>query len=204
MKIYFLRHEDRYPTISFFTPLNHNGKTNAIKLVKDLEKIKITKVYSSPYLRTLQTIEPFINSNKISVNLENSLRETNILNGIPEKEKSMELPIELYKQFSINKDYKSYLKIEDVMYPETMDVVKSRFNKFLKHLIEKYHKTNERILLVSHSGIIEGLIRKMEKKEDLKILKKIKPYHYPLGKITLIVDEKRLVFKEENWSLEKI
>ena len=202
MRIYFLRHEDRYKSISFFTPLNSNGKRNALKLAYNLSSLRITKIYSSPFLRTLQTIEPFIKKSKLKVNLENSLRETNIVRGIPEKESRMRLPEDLYKQFNINNSYNSFLELKDVTYPEEKSYVKKRFNNFLKYLIKKYNKSNENILLVSHSGLIEDYIRKLEsKKGDFSILKKIRPYNYPLGKITMIVEENKLVFQPINWKI---
>lgn len=199
MKIYFLRHEDRYPTIAFFSPLSIKGKQNAIKLVKDLERLKITKIFSSPFLRVLQTIEPYLNNNDIKVNLENSVRETNIIKGISELESRFELPEELYKQFKINEQYESFLKIEDVVYPEPVNNVKKRFFDFLKHLIETYHKTDENILIASHAGVIEQFIRKMQHKPGLTYLKKQPPFTYPLGKVTKIVEEKKLVFEKENY-----
>lgn len=203
MRIYFLRHEDRYKSISFFTPLNLNGKKNSLKLNYDLNSLKITKIFSSPFLRTLQTIEPFIKKSKLKVNLENSLRETNIISGIAEKESKMTLPEELYKQFNIDKSYKSFLKSNEIVYPEGKINVKKRFNNFLKNLIKKYNKSNENILLVSHAGLIEEYIRKLEsKKGDFLVLKKIRPYSYPLGKITMIVSENRLVFQPTNWNLK--
>lgn len=203
MRIYFLRHEDRYKSISFFTPLNLNGKKNSLKLNYDLNSLKITKIFSSPFLRTLQTIEPFIKKSKLKVNLENSLRETNIISGIAEKESKMTLPEELYKQFNIDKSYNSFLKSNEIVYPEGKINVKKRFNNFLKNLIKKYNKSDENILLVSHAGLIEEYIRKLEsKKGDFLVLKKIRPYSYPLGKITMIVNENRLVFQPTNWNLK--
>ena len=203
MRIYFLRHEDRYKSISFFTPLNLNGKKNSLKLNYDLNSLKITKIFSSPFLRTLQTIEPFIKKSKLKVNLENSLRETNIISGIAVKESKMTLPEELYKQFNIDKSYNSFLKSNEIVYPEGKINVKKRFNNFLKNLIKKYNKSDENILLVSHAGLIEEYIRKLEsKKGDFLVLKKIRPYSYPLGKITMIVNENRLVFQPINWNLK--
>ena len=202
MKIYFLRHEDRYKSTTFFTPLTFKGKKNAIKLANRLSSLKITKVYSSPFLRTLQTIEPFIKKSKLKVNLEHSLREINLINHIPKKESKMTLPEELDKQFNINNNYKSFLKTKDLIYPEEESFLKKRFNNFLKHLIQEYNKTDEKILIVSHAGLIEGFIRKLQSKnENFSYLKKIRPYNYPLGKISMIVEDNKLVFKPENWEI---
>ena len=58
MKIYLLRHEDRTMDLTFFSPLTKNGLENSNELVKYLEREKINTIYSSPYIRTLQTIYP--------------------------------------------------------------------------------------------------------------------------------------------------
>ena len=200
MKIYFLRHEDRYESISFFTPLTIMGKYNAIKLAKTIKSLNITEIYSSPFIRVLQTIEPFLMESNIKVNIENSLREINLLKGIPEKESKINLPEELYKQFKINKDYKSKLETDNIMYPETHDNVKNRFLNFLREIINKNHKTDNNILLCSHAGIVMELINKLKKNDEYKLLKKIKSY--PTGKITEIVDSKTLIFNPINWKIE--
>ncbi|ADO67158.1 putative phosphoglycerate mutase [Cafeteria roenbergensis virus] len=204
MKIYFLRHENRYMITSFFTPLTEKGKQNSVKLINTLKTLDITTIYSSPLLRTLQTIEPFVKNLKKKINLENSIREINNINILTKKESIFDLPKEFFKKFNINSSYKSFLKSEEIIYPEEISNLKRRFNNFLKYLIKKYHKTNENILIVSHAGIIEGFIRKLEKKKEFNLLQKIKPYNYPLGKITQIVNKNKLVFQPINWILKKI
>jgi len=199
MKIYFLRHEERYKSITFFTPLNKKGKTNALKLGKELKSLNITKIYSSPFLRTLQTIEPFLKLTDVKVNLENSIRETNVYKVIPEFEKNIVLPEELYKQFNINSEYESYLKREEIKYPEKNKDISERFNNFLLELIKRYSNTEESILLVSHAGLINNFLLKIRKKNPL--VSKIKTNCYPAGKISLIVKDKELVFEPINWKI---
>ena len=58
MKIYILRHEDRTMDLTFFSPLTKNGLEKSVKLIDHLEKERINVIYSSPYIRTLQTIYP--------------------------------------------------------------------------------------------------------------------------------------------------
>lgn len=202
MKIYFLRHEKRYSSITFFTPLKKEGKKNALKLGKKLKTLNITKIYSSPFLRTLQTIEPFLKLTDIKVNLEHSIRETNIYKVIPEFEKHITLPEELYHQFKINSEYESFLPKEKINYPEKGNHIIERFNNFLFYLIKKYSDTEENILLVSHAGLINNFIDKMKRKNNL--LGKIKRNSYPAGKITLIVRDNELSFEPINWSLKNI
>jgi broad specificity phosphatase PhoE len=199
MKIYFLRHEERFKSLTFFTPLNKQGKLNSIELIKVLNQLNLTKIYCSPYLRTLQTIEPFLNQSELKVNLENSIREANLYKLIPESEHDKELPEELYQQFKINEKYESFLNVDDINFPEKNKMVSQRFTNFLIDLIKKYENEDENILLVSHGGLIENFIRKLEKKYPN--LKKIKPYSYPAGKITCIVKDNELIFDPINWKI---
>lgn len=202
MKIYFLRHEDRFTTTSFFTPLTSNGKKNAIKLISTLKDLNISQIYSSPFIRVLQTVEPYIKKYNKKINLENSIRETNTLKVLTKNESDFALPKEYYSKFNINESYESFLKKNDIIYPESISYLRKRLNDFLKNLITKYKKTDKNILIVSHAGVIENFIRKLEKKPDFSSLKKIKPFTYPLGKVTCIFDTNKLVFQPINWNIQ--
>ena len=59
MKIYILRHEDRTMDLTFFSPLTKKGLEKSLKISDELEKLNINSIYSSPYIRTLQTIYPY-------------------------------------------------------------------------------------------------------------------------------------------------
>lgn len=63
MRLYVLRHEDRTVDASFFAPLTEKGLNNSKDLIKRLAKLKINKVYSSPFIRTLQTVYPYVKTN---------------------------------------------------------------------------------------------------------------------------------------------
>lgn len=64
MKIYILRHEDRTIDCSFFGPLTKKGLINSGKLIDKLEKLNIDEIYCSPFIRTMQTIYPFVEKKK--------------------------------------------------------------------------------------------------------------------------------------------
>ena len=55
MKIILLRHEKRGLDVGFMSPLTDEGYLNSIKLPQKLQSYKIDAIYSSPFLRTLQT-----------------------------------------------------------------------------------------------------------------------------------------------------
>jgi len=69
MRIYILRHEDRTQDATMFSPLTEEGLENSIKLINDLEDLDIDKIYSSPFIRTLQTVYPYANKKDININI---------------------------------------------------------------------------------------------------------------------------------------
>ena len=74
MKLIILRHEERPNNSLFFTPLTENGKKNAEELKNKLPD-NIDLIYSSPFLRVLQTIYPYCKKHNKTVNVENSFYE---------------------------------------------------------------------------------------------------------------------------------
>ena len=59
MRLFLLRHEERPKEVGFYTELTEEGKKNSINKVKQLEKLNIDKIFCSPFIRCVQTIEPF-------------------------------------------------------------------------------------------------------------------------------------------------
>ena len=92
MKIYILRHEDRTMDCSFFSPLTKKGLENAISLISLLKEKKIGAIYSSPFIRTLQTVYPYSETNNIPINLEYSLSEFQHDEIIPKRSYCVRLP----------------------------------------------------------------------------------------------------------------
>ena len=85
MKLYILRHEDRTMDLTFFSPLTKTGLENSVELIKYLENEKINIIYSSPYIRTLQTIYPYTKKYNFKTRLEYSLGELYQEDNIPKK-----------------------------------------------------------------------------------------------------------------------
>ena len=75
MRLFLLRHEERPKEVGFYTELTEEGKKNSINKIKQLEKLNIDKIFCSPFIRCVQTIEPFcLKHNKI-INIDCSLGE---------------------------------------------------------------------------------------------------------------------------------
>ena len=116
MKIYILRHEDRTMDATFFSPLTEKGLENSIELIDDLKDEKIDIIYSSPFIRTLQTIYPYSKEKNIKINLEYSIAEFQHHKIIPEKSYQVRLPEYLAEKFNYNKEYNSLKYPEEFKY----------------------------------------------------------------------------------------
>jgi 2,3-bisphosphoglycerate-dependent phosphoglycerate mutase len=194
MKIFLLRHEDRTMDLSFFSPLTEEGLNNSIKLVDKLEKYKIEKIYSSPFIRTLQTVYPYSIKQNKKINLEYSLVEFQIPDLIAPEGQKVRLPKYLAEKFNYNDKYKSKIFPEDLKYPEELKDVKKRVKDFLIDLFKEYSRLDINILIVSHQivcNIIANIAIKNNKNKEIKEIKE-----YPKGLLTKIFDLKTWEYEE--------
>lgn len=163
MRIFLLRHEIRdlrNPT--FYSSLLPEGEENAKKLISILNKMKINLIFTSPFKRVLQTIEPYCNQynnvheKKIKVNVEYSLYEQvgmhdNVDINFKRNNFRKKLQKNDFGYNLINKRYKSFLPLEKVQF--SFDTHK-RATQFFNNIIEKYKNSSNNILISSHEGIL--------------------------------------------------
>ena len=190
MKIYLLRHEERFEPPLFYTGLTPEGLKNSIKLKNILNKEKIDVIYSSPFPRVLQTLMPYCLENNMQqkVNIEYSLYETMQGNCFIKDKYKIELK-DTDKQFLLaNPDYISFKTIDDIKCPETNMDVEMRVNMFIDNLIHLYKSSNLNILIASHAGVLGEI-------ENYKYDKGI----YPQGGIMLLYDNEEYCNKPINF-----
>ena len=77
MTIYYLRHEDRpLEDSTFYIELSKLGKRRARTSLKSLLlQLDLNEIYCSPFIRCLQTINPFIQESGKIVNVDYGLQE---------------------------------------------------------------------------------------------------------------------------------
>lgn len=196
MRIYILRHEDRTMDATFFSPLTKEGLNNSVKLVDVLKKESINKIYSSPFIRTLQTVYPYTNTTNKKVNLEYSLSEVQHPHIIPEKSYQITLPEYIAESFNYNSKYISMLNPIDHVYPESEKDVETRVKNFIKKLIHTNYLTDNNILLVTHQ-IVCNIIIKFATKNKKNNLNE----NYPRGALSLVLDNTHWTFKTINWEI---
>lgn len=184
MKIYILRHERRGPDHSFDVSLNDEGLMRRNYLKSDIDNIGITKVFSSPYKRTIQTIEPYIENKNMKINLDYSLYES-LMDDI-DGSNIREIDESIYCYNRINHNYNSFLKKDDLHYGESYDDIKDRTRNFLEWIIGNDELKNDNILLVSHMTTLNSMINRQPDQ------------FYDMGKISLIYNGEEAVFTTIN------
>ena len=81
--VYLIRHAQSQPSADVHTaqwPLSNRGQVQAERLAGPLATLGIERLYSSPYARCLQTLEPFARRNRLPVTKIDDLREMLIVN----------------------------------------------------------------------------------------------------------------------------
>ena len=195
MKIYILRHEDRTQDCSFFSPLTEQGLQNSKKLVKILKENNINMIYSSPFIRTLQTVYPYLKATNQLVNLEYGLSEIYHSDIIPAKAYGLILPEYLAKKYKYNPEYESLIKPNEIKYPEIEIECENRMKKVIKNIIKKYYKYDLNILIVTHQSLCKSII-KVINKFSLEYKNNNLLLDYQKGKLCLIFDN--------GWTLKEI
>ena len=199
MKLYILRHEDRTQDATMFSPLTKKGLENSLKLADILKEEEIDTIYSSPFIRTLQTVHPFSKERNKRINIEYSLAEIQHPHIIPEKSYSVSLPEYIAESFNYNDKYKSMLDPENHKYPEDQKNVLIRVKKFMNKLMDENLTTKNRILIVTHGAICNSILKIADKK--LKIMNINYDYNYPKGALTKVWDKNTWVIKRINWKV---
>ena len=195
MKIYILRHEDRTMDATFFSPLTQDGLDKSVKLIDILDKHNINCIFTSPFIRTLQTIHPYAKSRSLKLNIEHCLSEIQHPHLIPVISYRINLPLYIAEQFNYNPDYVSMMDPNSHNYPETAESVACRTKKFLTKIVSEMMNTDLNIIIVTHQIICNNLIKMTSKKKmnfDIS-------YKYPKGGLTKIFDNNEFVFEPINW-----
>jgi 2,3-bisphosphoglycerate-dependent phosphoglycerate mutase len=181
MKLILLRHEERGFDVGFYSDLTDNGIINSLLLPNKLKKLKIDTIFSSPFIRTLQTIYPYANKYNKKVNIEYGLYEY-IHNPyfllIPWYQTINDIKDNDLKNI-INKKYNSIVNKDDFIILENEINLENRIIKFFNYLLKNYK--NNTVLLVTHKGVINKIIDLYVKPNSLE--NNFEMGHYEIYKI---------------------
>jgi 2,3-bisphosphoglycerate-dependent phosphoglycerate mutase len=198
MKLYILRHEDRTMDLTFFSPLTKNGLEKSVDLIKYLDKEQINVVYSSPYIRTLQTIYPYVKKQDLKIKLDYSIVELYQEGNIPSKSYQITLPEYLAELFNYDSEYTSMIIPTDIKFPELINSFGERIKQFIKNIIIANYKTDNNIVLVTHQGVIDIIIGIISKRNK-EIGSTLYDLKYPKGALTKIFEDNKWNFTKINW-----
>lgn len=186
MRIYLLRHEMRFANPQFDTSLTEIGKQNAKNLVKLLENINLNIIISSPFVRTIQTVEDYLNKYNTKINIDYALNESLSNTQIFDKTDIRPLNENMYGYNYFNLTYNPVVKYEDLVLGESYDDIKYRTYKLIQNLINNKDLTGKNILLVSHQSTINAALNIDQH------------YDYPMGGICMCYETNRM-FKPINF-----
>jgi broad specificity phosphatase PhoE len=167
---WFLTAERRYDP-----PLSEDGFIQAKQLANRLKKEKISHIFASPFLRTVQTANAVAQALDLPIKLETGLSEW--LNPAwmteePERLSTLALA-ELFPRIDLG--YTPHIAAK---YPETHEQVRARSGQTARCLATEFYPKN--ILLVGHGASVLGAamglvgeIAKMEVKASLCSLVKV-------------------------------
>ena len=154
---------------------------NIKKLFNTMDVYNITKLYSSPFLRTIQTASYYSNKKNIPIHIDYSLCEF-----VVEEEKN--LMTSLHNFIIPNTWHNTYNIIQKNMLidtfnnTETLDNCLNRVETFINHIIEAYKNTDENILLITHMSIVNVILKVLKKNDETFFIDK----YYPMGLITKV------------------
>ena len=190
MKLYILRHEDRYSNPQFYTNLTDKGFQNAEFLKYILDKENINLIFSSPFIRVLQTIKPYCDIKNMNnqVNVDYSLYETMYDSRFTKYNYKVQLSSNDLEYNLMNPKYQSLITIDDIKCPERPSDVKFRTDKFMKFIMNNYKNTDYNILIASHMSTINTIINKKDSE-----------YMYPMGGLAKIYDNDNICYRPINF-----
>lgn len=164
-EVYFVRHsepdyrihEDRY------RPLTRKGKRNSKLVTKYLEDKKISKVFSSPYLRAYDTVKDYANKHGMKVQCIENFKERKIDNEWIE-------------------DFNTFVKMQwddfDYKLPggESLHEVQKRNIEALESILKNY--PGENIVIGSHGTSLSTILHYYDNSfeyEDFNSIRKLMP-----------------------------
>ena len=166
MKIYLLRHGMRkFEDHGFYSLLTPEGEKQAEELVETLEDLKINQIYSSPFIRALQTIKPYSEKSKISVKVEYGIYEDIEEPWFCPEEFQYTLTADEKEKYRVDETYESYFPMEGIKFNESFENVQARVDMFLNYLLIQHQNTTDNILLVTHMSVVNALLSTYEKRE---------------------------------------
>jgi broad specificity phosphatase PhoE len=156
MRIHFTRHGESQANVlrqisnrGLTHPLTPTGREQAVALADWLQARAITRIYSSPMLRAIETSVIVANRLGVEYEVTDALREYDC--GIAEgraDETGWQMWRELFDDWSEHRRWER--RIEG---GESFHDIRDRFVPFVENLVAQYGATDANLLCVAHGGV---------------------------------------------------
>ena len=161
MNIYFARHGESQANLlheisnrGLRHGLTPRGREQAAELARRLENVAVTRIYSSPLLRAIETSVILAHHLSLEYEVVDALREYDC--GIAEGRTdaaAWQLWQELFDAWTIHGQYEQ--RIEG---GESFLEVRARFVPFIEGLVTQYAATSAGIICVAHGGLYRMML----------------------------------------------
>jgi histidinol-phosphate aminotransferase len=158
-RFYLLRHEERNSSLSYGTVLTKQGYEKAKKI-----NIPFGTIFSSSYVRCIQTILPFAKNNNVMIYLDYSLDEYECIEDKIYFEndtiEGREVLLSEYSQY-YNKENTQLLKKNKQIFNKSFDTYDSKKTDIMNFLIYlwKQNTINQNYIICSHQTTLAILIK---------------------------------------------
>jgi len=159
MPVYVLRHERRSSDASYNSGLTATGLSYSIQLADRLEKLNITKIYCSPFIRAIQTVHPYATKFNIPIQVDYALIEFIHNSSYLSHPFKIQMTDDERSYWNISKNYISSHSFGEIL-NETEENLNNRISKFVSYLRQANPEPEDgNILIVSHQTPIKCLIK---------------------------------------------
>ena len=156
MRIYFTRHGESQANVlhqisnrGLVHPLTPKGREQAVALADKLRDRAITRIYSSPVLRAIETSIIVADRLNLEYEVMDALREYDC--GIAEGRSdaaAWQMWQELFNDWVVHKRWERRIEGGESFYD-----IRNRFVPFIEHLVTQYGDTDASLLCVAHGGV---------------------------------------------------
>lgn len=189
MRIYFTRHGESEANLlrehsnrGFRHPLTAKGREQAATLAQKLVDVPVTRLFTSPIMRAVQTAEILSGTLGVPYEIADALREYDcgILEGRAD-EAAWQLHFAVFDAWVQKSDWER--RIEG---GESFIEIRNRFVPFIERLIAEYEGSAADIVLVGHGGLYRCMLPLVLANADFDFV-----LNQPMGNTVCIVTETR-------------
>lgn len=189
MRIYFTRHGESQANIlrqisnrGLVHPLTPTGRAQAIALAERLRDRAVTRIYTSPLLRAVETSVLVADRLNVAYEVADALREYDCGSAEGQAdEAAWQMWQALFDDWTLHRRWERRIEGGESFYD-----VRDRFVPFIEGLVARYGATDANLLCVAHGGVLWMMLPLVLANVDNDLMSK-----HGFGHTTCIVSELR-------------